>query len=345
MRSSRCVSCLIFRRDTGIGRAALGRAPFERESSRHLPRTERLATAVSRLCCPRFAGGHGGRGLRHDRLRRYFDRRGRHGYRQDVRLSGAGAAGRRQGIAFYRHQAVAGSAVPQRPAGSTRRTAHQRRNCSAEGPRQLCVSASHGARRDRRGCCRRREDVVHLRSIVRFAATTSTGDRAELAGVPENAAIWPLVTSTRDNCLGAECPRFGECFVYKARREAQAADIVVVNHHLFMADLAFRDDSIRDFLPTVNTVVLDEAHQLPSIAADFFGASLSLATIARSRPRCTRARTGARARRRFMGHFDEPIRACSSRSEACARQRRARDWIAHAARADRASRRVAAGIR
>ena len=96
---------------------------------------------------------------------------------------------------------------------------------------------------------------------------------------PENAAIWPLVTSTRDNCLGAECPRFGECFVYKARRDAQAADIVVVNHHLFMADLAFRDDSIRDFLPTVNTVILDEAHQLPSIAADFFGASLSLAQL------------------------------------------------------------------
>ena len=92
-------------------------------------------------------------------------------------------------------------------------------------------------------------------------------------------SIWPLVTSTRDNCLGAECPRFTECFVYKARREAQAADIVVVNHHLFMADLAFRDDAIRDFLPTVDTVILDEAHQLPSIAADFFGTSLSLAQL------------------------------------------------------------------
>ncbi len=124
-----------------------------------------------------------------------------------------------------------------------------------------------------------REDVAHLRSVVRFAASTFTGDRAELAGVPENAAIWPWVTSTRDNCLGAECPRFAECFVYKARREAQAADVVVVNHHLFMADLAFRDDAIRDFLPTVNTVILDEAHQLPSVAADFFGASLSLAQL------------------------------------------------------------------
>ena len=122
-----------------------------------------------------------------------------------------------------------------------------------------------------------REDARQLRAVMRFAGTTSSGDRAELAEVPESAAIWPLVTSTRDNCLGAECPRFAECFVFKARRVAQAADIVVVNHHLFVADLALRDDAIRDFLPTVDTVVLDEAHQLPDIAADFFGSTLSLA--------------------------------------------------------------------
>jgi ATP-dependent DNA helicase DinG len=122
-----------------------------------------------------------------------------------------------------------------------------------------------------------RDDARHLRTIVRFAGVTSTGDRAELSEVPENAAIWPWVTSTRDNCLGAECPRLTDCFVFKARREAQAADVVVVNHHLFLADLALRDDAIRDFLPTVDTVILDEAHQVPDIAADFFGTSLSLA--------------------------------------------------------------------
>jgi ATP-dependent DNA helicase DinG len=91
--------------------------------------------------------------------------------------------------------------------------------------------------------------------------------------------VWPAVTSTRDNCLGAECPRFTDCFVFKARREAQAADVVVVNHHLFLADLAMREDAIRDFLPAVDTVVLDEAHQLPSIAADFFGVTLSLGQL------------------------------------------------------------------
>ncbi|MDH4114739.1 MAG: ATP-dependent DNA helicase, partial [Burkholderiaceae bacterium] len=124
-----------------------------------------------------------------------------------------------------------------------------------------------------------REDTVHLRSIRRFVSETSTGDRAELPGVPENAGVWPLVTSTRDNCLGAECPRFTDCFLFKARRAAQAADVVVVNHHLFLADLAMREDSIRDFLPAVDVVVLDEAHQLPSIAADFFGVTLSLGQL------------------------------------------------------------------
>jgi ATP-dependent DNA helicase DinG len=122
-----------------------------------------------------------------------------------------------------------------------------------------------------------RDDARHLRAIVRFSGETATGDRAELSEVPENAGIWPWVTSTRENCLGSECPRFSDCFVFKARREAQAADVVVVNHHLFLADLALRDDAIRDFLPAVDTVILDEAHQVPDIAADFFGTSLSLA--------------------------------------------------------------------
>ena len=125
-----------------------------------------------------------------------------------------------------------------------------------------------------------RQDAEHLRAIGRFARLTATGDRAELAEVPESASIWPLVTSTRENCLGQECPRLDECFVYKARRAAQAADVVVVNHHLFLADLALRDDAVRDFLPAVDTVILDEAHQLPRTAADFFGTGWSLAQLA-----------------------------------------------------------------
>jgi len=122
-----------------------------------------------------------------------------------------------------------------------------------------------------------RQDATHLRTIVRFARSTKSGDRAELAQVPETATIWPLVTSTRENCLGAECAHYADCFVYKARRAALAADVVVVNHHLFLADLALRDDAIREFLPSADTIVLDEAHQLPKIAADFLGTSWSLA--------------------------------------------------------------------
>jgi ATP-dependent DNA helicase DinG len=141
----------------------------------------------------------------------------------------------------------------------------------------LCVHRL--ARAEIEGRFASRADAAHLRSIVRFAKLTDTGDRAELADVPETATIWPLVTSTRENCLGQECPRFSDCFVYRARRRAMEADLVVVNHHLFLADLALREDAIREFLPTADTVVLDEAHQLPKIATDFFGTGWSLAQL------------------------------------------------------------------
>ncbi len=146
--------------------------------------------------------------------------------------------------------------------------------------RQNYVCLQRLARAEAEGRLPSRQDAAHLRSIVRFAGVTATGDRAELADVPESATIWPLVTSTRENCIGQECPRLDECFVYRARRAAQAADVVVVNHHLFLADLALRDDAVRDFLPAVDTVVLDEAHQLPKTAADFFGTGWSLAQLA-----------------------------------------------------------------
>jgi len=124
-----------------------------------------------------------------------------------------------------------------------------------------------------------RQAVAQLQQIQRFARTTDSGDRAQLASVPENASIWQDVTSTQDNCLGAECPRFDDCFVYKARRRALAADVVVVNHHLFLADMVLRDDQFGELLPAVDTVVLDEAHHLPRIGAEFFGQSWSLAQV------------------------------------------------------------------
>jgi ATP-dependent DNA helicase DinG len=125
-----------------------------------------------------------------------------------------------------------------------------------------------------------REDAARLRSIERFARSSPTGDRADLAEVPENAAVWQHATSTRENCLGQECPRYKDCFVMRARREALAADVVVVNHHLFFADVALRDEGVAELLPACNTVVFDEAHQLPEAARLFFGESVSSAQLA-----------------------------------------------------------------
>jgi len=140
------------------------------------------------------------------------------------------------------------------------------------------------------------EAATQLRRIERFAATTDSGDRAELASVPEEAAVWLQATSTRDNCLGQECPRYRDCFVMRARKNAIAADIVVVNHHLFFADVALRDEGVAELLPACNTVIFDEAHQLPETARLFFGetvSSLQLIELARDARLEVRAAGGA----------------------------------------------------
>jgi ATP-dependent DNA helicase DinG len=124
-----------------------------------------------------------------------------------------------------------------------------------------------------------REEAGHILAIARFAKTTSTGDKAECAAVPEDSGAWTAATSTRDNCLGQECPNAKECFVMAARREAQAADVVVVNHHLFFADVMLRDTGVAELLPACNTVIFDEAHQLPETASLFFGESVSTAQL------------------------------------------------------------------
>jgi ATP-dependent DNA helicase DinG len=116
-----------------------------------------------------------------------------------------------------------------------------------------------------------RGTVRVLARVSRWAATTRAGDLSELTDLPEQSAVWPLITSTRDNCLGQECPEFARCHVFEARRNAQAADIVVVNHHLLLADLALKDEGFGDLLPGAEAVILDEAHQVPDIAAQFFG--------------------------------------------------------------------------
>lgn len=119
------------------------------------------------------------------------------------------------------------------------------------------------------------EDAKHIHVIKRFARHSVTGDKAELSAVPENAAVWTMATSTRENCLGSQCSRYEECFLMKARKAAHEADILVVNHHLFFADLVLRDEGVSDLLPACNTVIFDEAHQIPETASLFFGEALS----------------------------------------------------------------------
>ena len=120
-----------------------------------------------------------------------------------------------------------------------------------------------------------RAECQQLRQLQSFARDSSTGDKADLPTVPEEADIWQRVTSTRENCLGQDCPRVRDCFVLKARRQAQEADVVVINHALFMADLVLREEGVTDLLPGADTVIFDEAHQLPDTATRFLGTSVS----------------------------------------------------------------------
>jgi ATP-dependent DNA helicase DinG len=124
-----------------------------------------------------------------------------------------------------------------------------------------------------------REEAAHLRKIARFAERTHSGDKAECNDVPEDSAAWMVATSTRENCLGQECPHVKSCFVLAARQEALVADVVVVNHHLFFADVMLKDDGMGELLPACNTVIFDEAHQLPEVAGLFFGESVSTSQI------------------------------------------------------------------
>ncbi len=122
------------------------------------------------------------------------------------------------------------------------------------------------------------EDAAAVRE---WRHRTATGDRAEQSEVSEDSAIWPLVTSTTENCHGQKCPFFDDCHVVRARRSAQEADLVVVNHHLLLADLAFKEAGFVEFLPGAEAFILDEAHQIPDLAVQFFGVGIGTRDIER----------------------------------------------------------------
>ncbi len=116
-----------------------------------------------------------------------------------------------------------------------------------------------------------REVSAQFQRVVAWSGRTQRGDLSELPDIPEDSPVFPQVTSTADNCLGGECPFWSECFVVRARQDAQSADIVVVNHHLLLADLAIKQEGFGEILPGASAFILDEAHQLPELAAQFFG--------------------------------------------------------------------------
>ncbi len=141
------------------------------------------------------------------------------------------------------------------------------------------VCPYHLERNARDGRFRSAQEAADLRAIVRFSLHTQSGDKAECAEVREDSPAWKAATSTRDNCLGQDCPHVKECFVLQARRRAMEADLVVVNHHLFFADLMLRDEGSGELLPACSAVIFDEAHQLPETASLFFGETVSTAQV------------------------------------------------------------------
>ena len=124
-----------------------------------------------------------------------------------------------------------------------------------------------------------RHGRAHMAIIVKWAQQTQTGDLAEVDGLDDRSPILPMVTSSRDNCLGSNCPDFKSCHVLEARRKAMAADVVVINHHLFFADMAVREASMSELLPSARVVVFDEAHQLNETGVAFLGKDLSSAQL------------------------------------------------------------------
>jgi ATP-dependent DNA helicase DinG len=197
----------------------------------------------------------------------------------------------------------------------------------------LCLNRLESARQDWR--LDERLAAQHLARIESWAHATQTGDMAEVDALDDSSALMPLVTSTRDNCLGARCPQASSCFVNRARREALGADLVVINHHLFFADLNVRESGVAELLPSVHAVVFDEAHQLNEIGVQFLGHQLGTAQLSHFvRDLEATAQTHARGLAPWadlaatLEHCAEALRARFPASERVQRL----DWLAAGAR-------------
>ena len=141
----------------------------------------------------------------------------------------------------------------------------------------LCLYRMDQARKD--GRLPSRESITELEAIRQWAPASIDGDLSISSVIAEDSELWPMVTSTADNCLGSDCPDFEACFVARARSEAQSADVVVVNHHLLFADMAIKHSGFGEVLPGASVFIVDEAHQAPETASQFFSSSLSTRQI------------------------------------------------------------------
>ena len=158
-----------------------------------------------------------------------------------------------------------------------------------------------------------REQVAQFQRVVTWSGRTKMGDLSELDALPEDSPLLPQISSTADNCLGTDCPFWGDCFVLQARQRAQTADLVVVNHHLLLADLALKQEGFGEILPGAQAFVVDEAHQLPELAAQFFGEGLGarpLVELARDAISECKDVPGA------LGSVQEPARALEQAARA-----------------------------
>ena len=124
-----------------------------------------------------------------------------------------------------------------------------------------------------------KEDAQHLHFIKAFSDNTESGEVSEISEIPETSTIWPMVTSTKENCLGQDCEFYKECFLVKARKEALESEVLIVNHHLFFADFVLKDEELSEILPKANTIIFDEAHQIPLVASFFLGQFISSSQI------------------------------------------------------------------
>jgi ATP-dependent DNA helicase DinG len=154
------------------------------------------------------------------------------------------------------------------------------------------------------------KNLHDLSTIKAWQGKLKRGDIAEIPGIADDAAIWPLVTSTSDNCLGKECPSFNSCYLVKARRDAVKADTLIINHHLFFADLVMKEEGFADILPAFDAVIFDEAHQVAEVAAHFLGANVS------SRQLIYLVQEAGRAAQEFADHDTELLTTASRLQEA-----------------------------